>query len=598
MKKVGRLLVALVLLLNVSFGYTLTITFNAKETTSEVEGGQTVTFGLSSRKKANYVVDRNNATLRVYGNRRQFVMPEANVDISVSEIKKVADMKVGDYVTYYPLETAVDLTALTGFEHEILNPSLTTEWRVLSNDGTKVELVSEDSVGNLTLSQAAVRTVSGTFSRGSEEIMEQSKENYANVIWILNRISRAYANPQVTNGWRGLGYNGTSEERITTEISHAYVQENSITGEPYRDSYKLSDVTALMDNDMLHSDGYACLASRTVLTNTASDTGNMFTSFYARRIDALGNHDGDSYMFHDVETGYAASYDYEVGIRPVISLKLDTEITGSGTSEDKWVIQTPSSYTMADMRVGDYVKYYPNENMVNLTALTGFEHETLNAATTEEWRVLSIDSSTGEVELVSADSVVNLTLGKASTRNSSGIFSNGSEEIMEASKSNYVNAIYILNTISKAYEKEGVTSGSRGLGYNGTAAEKIDTDTHEISYAATGGNENFVSGEPYRDSYKVTDLSTLKDNNILHSDDNIWITSRTYYINGTESSDFRVRGITASGDISSYHLFGDYANGNSYSYGRACGICPVVRLQSGITISGSGTSSTPWVLNN
>lgn len=54
---------------------------------------------------------------------------------------------VGSYVKYYPTQTKVDLSALTGITQDGLNPSETTDWRVLSNDGTKIELVSAEPVG-------------------------------------------------------------------------------------------------------------------------------------------------------------------------------------------------------------------------------------------------------------------------------------------------------------------------------------------------------------------------------------------------------------------------------------------------------------------
>jgi len=482
MKKVGSLLVAFVLLLNVSFGYTLMVTYDGDEIVRDVESGYMVIVGLSNREKAKYVVDTNNTILKYYGNRRQFVMPEEDVSITVTEGKTVADMRVGDYVKYYPLETAVDLTSLTGFEHEMLNPSLTTEWRVLSNDGTMVELISADSVVDLTLAQESFKNSLGEFTSGNEEIMEQSKENYANAIWILNQISRAYTNPRITNGWKVLGYNGTSPTRITTEISYNYVKNNAITGEPYKDTDNVvesTDFITISSEDMVHTgEDYVWVASRSLGIGIASDGVTPYVGFYVRTMTTDCDNDPE-HLFFEYEDGSGFSSNRTNGVRPIISLNLETLITGSGTLEDKWVVPNPSDYTMADVRVGDYVKYYPEENIVNLTELTGFEHEELNTAETEDWRVLSINEDTGEVELISADSVGNLTLA-VSSRKSNGVFTEGTEEIMEQSKLNYANGIYILNEISKAYEREGITAGSRGFGYNGEEVEKITT---EISHA-------------------------------------------------------------------------------------------------------------------
>jgi len=253
------------------------------------------------------------------------------------------------------------------------------------------------------------------------------------------------------------------------------------------------------------------------------------------------------------------------------------------------------------VQVGDYVKYYPNNNTVNLTELTGFSQNALNTADTTDWRVLSVNTSTGEIELVSANSVGNLTLNKTSNKNAEGNFTSGSEEIMEQNKTNYANAIYILNTISKAYEKEGITNGSRGLGYNGTAVEQIDTDTYPITHEATVGNENFVAGEPYKDNYKSADITAITNNKMLHDSGYVWLASRSWDMNtgsdGRTYSYFIVRHMSASGDIAGNALFHEYSDGSAYSNTFSRGVRPVVSLTSGLNASGEGTKNNPWILN-
>ena len=49
MKRVGSILVALMLLFNVSFGYVLTVTYNGNQAVSDIAGGETVVVGLSCR---------------------------------------------------------------------------------------------------------------------------------------------------------------------------------------------------------------------------------------------------------------------------------------------------------------------------------------------------------------------------------------------------------------------------------------------------------------------------------------------------------------------------------------------------------------------
>ena len=158
MKKAVGILLAFILMFNISLGYTLTVNTARGTTTRDVASDRMVTVGLSDRSPAKYVVNTANAILKVFGNRRQFVMPAEAVDISITpknnSSSSVLEMQVGDYVTYYPTDTECDLTELTGIEQDSLNPALTTEWRVLSDDGTTVELVSADSVGTFKLSES------------------------------------------------------------------------------------------------------------------------------------------------------------------------------------------------------------------------------------------------------------------------------------------------------------------------------------------------------------------------------------------------------------------------------------------------------------
>ncbi|MBP3284458.1 MAG: InlB B-repeat-containing protein [Clostridia bacterium] len=411
MRRAVSLVISFVLLLSTSFGYTLTINTERGITTREVEAEKNITVGLSDRAPAKYVVNSENVVLRIFGNRRQLVMPTGNVDISVNRlytvnfnsnggstvksikvavgdlygtlpvptksgyafdgwymeewlVTKITDttvvetasdhtlyakwkeataenlMEVGDYVTYYPTITTCDLTTITGVEQTEFDPSATTTWRVLSNDGTTVELVSADSVGDLTLGKDSEQATDGTFSSGTEADMEVAKSNYARAVKILNEISEAYVNPTLATGGRGLGtVVGSSMEEIDTTTypltwDYTYPQGYTYTegnnGFPHTDTYYSTDVNVLMNNSMLHSSGYVWLASRNLgLASSNSDfrVRSMITS-------------GDIYnyytLFSSHSDGSAITYSNTNGVRPVVILKSGLTISGAGTEENPW----------------------------------------------------------------------------------------------------------------------------------------------------------------------------------------------------------------------------------------------------------------------
>jgi len=702
MKRVLSVWVAVIMLLQVSFGHTLTITYNGDVTTREVEANEVVTFGLSSREEANYVVDSNNAILGVYGNRRQFVMPEGNVDISImpksedlnSEVD-VTTMKVGDYVEYHPTANTCDLTTITGVTQDALVPSATTQWIVLKNDGITVELVSADSVGTLTLG-ADTYTVDGvTFSEGSAGDLELSKTHYGNVIQILRQISEVYTDGEIAIAGRGLGWNGTSAETIPIEnISFNYISTNGIiavNGDPYDDTYyrqhgeTIEDVDALIDQGMLHTtryNNYVWLASRYL---NGTSTNSLFT---VRRIKSDGTVGGQDFV-NEYSSGGAYSYTLTYGIRPVVTLKPGIKATPVGTEGNSWKLEdgidnTSTTYTvsyngnggtgttassvhtygisstlrangfskegyvfdswntkadgsgvkytdeqavrfvygttasntvtlyaqwrkpyLAELaKVGDYVEYHPTAKTIDLEELTGIVQTSLNTADTTEWRVLSVDKDTGVVEIVSTDSVGTLILSQGSTRNSSGIFTAGSQEIMEQAKENYANAIYILNEISRQYAT-GVGTG-RGLGYNGNA-ENVEKIITPITWEYTYNNRSTLDGkDPYDDTYynnngeKIKDVEILEANGMMHTsmyNSYVWLASRYLYTDSNRSY-FDLWGFDTSGNVHDVDaMLGEASDGSAISFEQAYGVRPVVILKPGIKATTIGTEGNNWKIN-
>lgn len=98
----------------------------------------------------------------------------------------IAFAEVGDYVEYQSMGEVIDLMELTGLPHEKnFNPADTTMWRVLRNNGTTVELISDEPVETLFLANDSRRETDGDWPFGSSNIYEAAQTNYANVVYIL-----------------------------------------------------------------------------------------------------------------------------------------------------------------------------------------------------------------------------------------------------------------------------------------------------------------------------------------------------------------------------------------------------------------------------
>jgi len=482
MKKVVSVMFALVLMLNVSFGYTLTITYNGEITTREVEANEVVTFGLSSREEANYVVDSNNAILGVYGNRRQFVMPAGNVNITIGNQDE-------EEVTY--------------------TVSFNTDG---GSTETDITVTYRSTYGELPTPTKPGYNFAGWYNDGSystQIISTTTVETPSDHTLYANWIPNTYV----------IEYNANEGEGTTVSSTHTYDIESALTV----NGFTKSGHAFKSWNTVADGSGISYMNGQSVLnlTETANDTIILYAQWYV--------------PFSEVA------------------------------------------------EVGDYVSYTPVEKTIDLEALTGIAHTTnFNTADTTEWRVLSVNKETGLVEIVSEDIVGRLTLSTSDNKTQT--------------KKSYANAIYILNEISRQYATGVGIGRGRGLGYNGTSVEKIDTDTYELTYAATGGKVGFVNGEPYTDSYLSSDLTTLVNNDMLHSSGYVWLASRNWRMRNNYA-EFAVRYMILSGTMNYSYMFDENSTtGYVSAQSRAYGVRPVIILNPDITATGAGTSAEPWTI--
>ena len=90
----------------------------------------------------------------------------------------------------------------------------------------------------------------------------------------------------------------------------------------------------------------------------------------------------------------------KVGLRVVVTLKKTTKfLTGTGTKIDPYVLSANTTGDMAPFKVGDYVTYPDIATYINVSSLSDSGGKSINQT---GWRVLSYDSSTKSLKLVSA----------------------------------------------------------------------------------------------------------------------------------------------------------------------------------------------------
>jgi len=471
---------------------------------------------------------------------------------------KFTGADVGAYVTYTPTKTSYSPsytgysvysseTGSSTYPTQTFDPSSATSWRVFSNDGTTVEIISDESVGTLYLG---------------------SKTGYQYAVKTLQDMSAAYVNSTYATSTRSLGY---SEEGLTEDQITNYKKINTTTYPieyietvdfPYIDSqYSLSgDFTIIRNNGLLkHTQGDIWIASRYAW---ASDD----RTYFAIRTCSIKGSIGYDTTISEWYPVSGSAGNYSNGVRPIITLKSGLEVSGgNGSPNNPYTLSVPSTYTLtynanggsgapaaqtgttltisstqptpptgkafrgwstsssatvaeykvgasisvsslgdttlyavyetplsvgdsiAQADVGAYVTYTPSSTSYTVsTTVSGYTSgQTYNPSSTTSWRVFSTDGTT--VEVISDESVGTLYL-KAVTG-----YINAVETLQDISSS-YINSTYATSTRSLGYSEEGLTDVDN--------YKKIITDTYPVQYGAT-------STFPYSDSQSSNDVSIL-----------------------------------------------------------------------------------------
>jgi len=266
----------------------------------------------------------------------------SNIDI------KLESIPLGAYIKYQSSNTSYTVFSDdSGYEsNQIYNPSTITSWKVFANKDGQIDIISSESVGNLTL---------------------QGTTGYAKAVDTLNKMCKAYVNPVYADNGRCLGYvAGESVDILDTDtypLEYEYIkniknteipytvqvtddgEEIILVGFPYTDElYKKDEKIVntgidtnedgVLEYPLRHSDGYVWLASR----------GLEFTDLLNYRVGYMDNRYWacEHYLVASASnSGSSVPVSPTFGVRPVISLKSSLKIIGGkGTKDEPYIITT------------------------------------------------------------------------------------------------------------------------------------------------------------------------------------------------------------------------------------------------------------------
>jgi len=303
----------------------------------------------------------------------------------------------------------------------------------------------------------------------------------------------------------------------------------------------------------------------------------------------------------------------------------DTEDMGKAmtialTVEGKQLNGAP---VLADLvQVGDYVNYDANSNgEQTFTSSDCLEGTSIDASIStaenfdsnakSQWRVLSVDRTNGEVELMSTDATAQIVTlsgidgyvnAETVLNNIGKIYDNGQgakpdsgrsmtfediEAYSSYDKDTYVTSEggYSLGTV-KSYTFKTLGNSSENL----AASELIKLTGSDANPAEVTHTSYFYKTKNYYSNSSIYNMIFKKSNDINTDKDNFWLASRCVYCN-IEHCNFRVRCV-AKGTADVYTLY--YSSGY-YDSDRSCKAVPVVSLNTNIQTIGKDANGV-WQL--
>lgn len=284
---------------------------------------------------------------------------------AVWEEVTIYNVPIGSYILYQPSSTSSTVLASdSGYtSNQTYNPSSITSWKVFKNNNGQLDIISSESVGDLTLS---------------------GETGYAKAVYTLNNMCSNYVNTTYATNGRSLGcVLGSSMEIIDTDTypltwGYTYAQGNK--GFPYTDTYYEEDMSIINTSingsyPLRHTgDMEIWLASRDLYAYASH------ANFQIRKLSNNNSPDKKNLYIHasPSASGGTMPYSNSCGVRPIISLKSALSIiSGTGTEEDPYVVMPPSRNLTIKYNCPGSISYLPKVyvDSVEKLALTESDKE-------------------------------------------------------------------------------------------------------------------------------------------------------------------------------------------------------------------------------
>ncbi len=253
-------------------------------------------------------------------------------------------------------------------------------------------------------------------------------------------------------------------------------------------------------------------------------------------------------------------------------------------------------------KVGDYVKMTPTKTTYSIaSSLTGCTQnsdyeksgycggtttsngtQTINPSELNLWRIIKLNSD-GTIEMVSEYVP--------------------STEVYFYGQTGYKKFVGSLNTIASQYANSTYTVATRHMGFNSQTAN-LNVTLSAATCKNMNTEDNSLETKGCGDIGYETDVNLVKTAvgtlkayrvNATTVARNYWIASRHFFYAHSAEYGFYARDMGSDGSLGIYYMY-DYS-GSWYNASVAECVRPIVTLKANVSpSSGSGTSSSPWVL--
>ena len=206
----------------------------------------------------------------------------------------------------------------------------------------------------------------------------------------------------------------------------------------------------------------------------------------------------------------------------------------------------------------------------------------------DKWRILDLDNN-GHIEIV-CYSGPDFTLGE--------------KDNATKCKSDYANAIKLLNDASVPYKNGSYGYSTRHLGSDPSNPSSYATISTSYVKFYSGAEIPTATRAYLEQDHHESDLNAIKSFSNTAEGKKLaasfsWLASRyVYAISSSLYFDFRLVG--SSGSLSSSDLYCVYSDGRESTFSYSNALAPVVSLESGVKINtslaGNGSENSPWVL--